>query len=92
MKDTTMEEQPAPTRPKIQWGQPAVPAQVVEAKEEGYMDVLDAPDNPLAAATAVLDVEREKHEKRCVPHCQLTSSCIHNTATLYLTPTSCCAS
>ena len=49
----------AGSRPKIVWGQAAQP------HSNGADSVPDAPADPLSAASALLDEEREKHEKRC---------------------------
>ena len=56
-----MEEQPISARPQILWGQPAITVPL-ETQEGGCATALA---NTLAVATAVLDGEREKHEKRC---------------------------
>lgn len=65
-----MAEQPTSSRPNILWGQEAAVSQVeaqgmAQGAAQGVAPAA-APVNPLAAAAALLQEEREKHEKRCV--------------------------
>lgn len=66
MTDVDMGQQDTGARPKIMWGQAALAARPQPLVEDPLHSAAPAAVDPLAAAAALLQEERQKHETRCV--------------------------
>ena len=72
MEDTSMHEQTGSSNPRILWGEAAASDPMEHQQGEPRAEApAPAPANPLAAAAALLQEGREKHEKRCVSLCSV---------------------